>query len=107
MDIKQLLTIGKTQSIVKVKLPTGETVDIHLETPPIGDLKTDLGAYGTVAQYVVKVGTDEYRTPEAKKVLADVFSQMQVSAFSNLVDACNALNKVQEETTKEIFSGKV
>ena len=105
MDIRQLLTIGKIQKVVELTLPAGK-MTIHLETPPIDQLQVDIGPYATVAQYVTKIDDQEFSTPESKKELAEVFSKLQVAAFSKLVDACNAINKEQEATTQEIFSGK-
>jgi len=105
MDIRQLLTIGKITKVVKIKLPAGE-VTLHLETPPISQLQVDIGPYATVAQYVTKIDDKEFTTPEARKELTELFAQLQVAAFSKLVDACNAINKEQEQTTEEIFSGK-
>lgn len=102
MDIHKLLTVGKIERVVTIN-----ELEIHLATPSMRNVKVDMDPHDMVSQYIVRIGQDDYFTPEKKKDLAVQLREMQVGLITGLANACGEMNKEQDDIIKGMFSGKV
>jgi hypothetical protein len=96
VDISKLITTGKLDKKVKV----GEFT-FYFETPASLNVVANLtDANSLLAQFIVGIDDEEYRTDERKKVLKDILDKMQNGFTNTLSGIAHKLGMAQVQAVE-------
>jgi len=91
MDINKLITAGKLSKKVKI----GE-FNFYFETPSSMNVVANLtDSVSLLAQFIVGIEDEEYRTPDQKIKLKELLSKMQNGIINKLSGIANDLGTEQ------------
>lgn len=103
VDLNKLITTGKIEKEV-----TFGDLTIYMQTPSANDAKGVEDNVGMVAACIAKIAdnatgkSDEYSTPEQKKLLVEKLGPMQGGLISVLLNECTAISNKQEEVINNL-----
>lgn len=103
VDLNKLITVGKIEKEVTIN-----DLTIHLETPTANNGKDIQNGVDMVTACVSKITdnttgkSDEYLTPEQKKILHEKLGPMQGGLISFLFNECTEIATKQQEVIDQL-----